>query len=97
MTARVFLFVVAFAVGGGVARAATPPRTDILMLSGDGTPRNPPVRWEFMLDAGRGADVKSTILVPSCWEQQGFGAYYYGTQGRGKADDDPLIPKEVGT
>jgi hypothetical protein len=37
------------------------------------------------------------ILVPSCWEQQGFGAYYYGTQGRGKPDDDPVIPKETGT
>ena len=37
------------------------------------------------------------IAVPSCWEQQGFGAYYYGTQGRGKPDDDPVIPKETGT
>ncbi len=36
-------------------------------------------------------------MVPSCWEQQGFGAYYYGTQGRGKPDDDPIIPKETGT
>ena len=35
--------------------------------------------------------------MPSCWEQQGFGAYYYGTQGRGKPDDDPVIPKETGT
>ena len=57
-----------------------------------------PVYWDFKLDyrprqrrmkmeAHRGA---------SCWEQQGFGAYYYGTQGRGKPDDDPVIPKETG-
>lgn len=95
---RRYATLVALAVAGaGYAGAPTPPRTDILMLSGDGTPRYPPVRWEFTLDAGRGAGVKGSILVPSCWEQQGFGAYYYGTQGRGKPDDDPVIPREVGT
>jgi len=100
MMARPAILIVALvgcAAAGGFAPAATPPRTDILMLSGDGTPRHPPVRWEFTLDAGRGAGARSSILVPSCWEQQGFGAYYYGTQGRGKPDDDPVIPKEIGT
>jgi hypothetical protein len=73
------------------------PRTEILPLSGDGTPRHPPVRWEFTLDRGRGSGAPTSILVPSNWEQQGFGAYSYGTQGRDKPDDDPVIPKEVGT
>jgi hypothetical protein len=34
--------------------------------------------------------------VPSCWEQHGFGTYYYGTDRRGHPDDDPQIPKEQG-
>jgi hypothetical protein len=88
---------VALCIAPAVLAAATAPRTDILMLSGDGTPQHPPVRWEFTLDSGRGSGVKSSIVVPSCWEQQGFGAYYYGTQGRGKPDDDPIIPKETGS
>ncbi len=79
------------------AEAWTQPRTEILPLSGTGEPRSAPVRWNFSIDRGRGSEAPGTILVPSCWEQEGFGAYYYGTQGRGKPDDDPVIPKEVGT
>jgi glycosyl hydrolase family 2 len=71
--------------------------TEILPLSGMGAADEAPVYWDFKLDAGRGAGEWKRILVPSCWEQQGFGAYYYGTQGRGKPDDDPVIPKETGT
>ena len=78
---------------------ATP--NQILPLSGMGEKGEAPVYWEFKLDRGRGAYVDpqpwSRILVPSQWEQQGFGTYYYGTQGRGKPDDDPVIPKETGT
>jgi hypothetical protein len=66
-------------------------------LSGMGKAGEAPVYWDFRLDTGRGAGEWKPILVPSCWEQQGFGAYYYGTQGRGKSDDDPVIPKETGT
>lgn len=71
--------------------------TEILPLSGMGEANEAPVHWDFKLDAGRGAGQWQRILVPSCWEQQGFGAYYYGTQGRGKPDNDPVIPKETGT
>jgi hypothetical protein len=71
--------------------------TGILPLSGMGVANEAPVHWDFKLDAGRGAGEWRRIVVPSCWEQQGFGAYYYGTQRRGKPDDDPLIPKETGT
>ena len=75
--------------------AAAP--TERLPLSGMGEAGEAPVYWDFRLDQGRGAGEWKRILVPSCWEQQGFGRYYYGTQGRGKADDDPLIPRETGT
>ncbi|MES1263328.1 MAG: hypothetical protein ABUL69_03155, partial [Peristeroidobacter soli] len=71
--------------------------TRVLPLSGMGEPGEAPIYWQFKLDAGRGAGKWTRIEVPSCWEQQGFGAYYYGTQGRGKPDDDPSIPKETGT
>jgi hypothetical protein len=71
--------------------------TQVLPLSGLGEKNETPVYWDFKLDAGRGSGKWTKIVVPSCWEQQGFGAYYYGTQGRGKPDDDPIIPKETGT
>jgi hypothetical protein len=75
--------------------------TLVLPLSGMGEAGEQTIYWDFKLDAGRGSGPDrgkwARIAVPSCWEQQGFGAYYYGTQGRGKPDDDPVIPKETGT
>jgi hypothetical protein len=78
------------------ALAAAAP-TETLPLSGMGEENEAPVYWDFKLDTGRASGEWRRILVPSCWEQQGFGAYYYGTQGRGKPDDDPVIPRETGT
>lgn len=72
-------------------------QTEILPLSGMGKESDGPVYWDFRIDSGRGAGEWKRIVVPSCWEQQGFGTYYYGTTGRGKPDDDPVIPKETGT
>jgi hypothetical protein len=71
--------------------------TEVLPLSGMGEKGEAPVYWDFRLDSGRGSGEWRRIAVPSQWEQQGFGSYYYGTQGRGKPDDDPVIPKETGT
>lgn len=71
--------------------------TEVLPLSGMGDADEAPVYWDFRLDTGRGSGEWTRILMPSQWEQQGFGSYYYGTQGRGKPDDDPVIPKETGT
>ncbi|HEU4778722.1 MAG TPA: glycoside hydrolase family 2 TIM barrel-domain containing protein [Steroidobacteraceae bacterium] len=75
--------------------------TQVLPLSGMGEAGESPVYWEFKLDNGRGSSAGNgkwnRTAVPSNWEQQGYGTYYYGTQGRGKPDDDPVIPKETGT
>jgi hypothetical protein len=71
-------------------------QTQIVPLSGMGEPGEQPVLWDFRIDNGRGAGQWTRIRVPSCWEQEGFGTYYYGTQGRNKPDDDPIIPKERG-
>jgi hypothetical protein len=73
------------------------PTTETLPLSAMGDKNETPVYWDFRLDSGRGSGEWRRIEVPSQWEQQGFGRYYYGTQGRGKPDDDPVIPKETGT
>jgi hypothetical protein len=34
--------------------------------------------WDFYCTGGRKSGFWTTIQVPSCWEQQGFGAYNYG-------------------
>lgn len=36
------------------------------------------VKWDFFCTSGRNSGKWTTIQVPSCWEQQGFGAYNYG-------------------
>lgn len=76
--------------------AVSSQRTAVLPLSGMGQEGEAPVYWDFHLDSGRGSGQWTRIRVPSCWEQEGFGAYYYGTQGRGKDDADAIIPKEEG-
>jgi hypothetical protein len=75
---------------------ASAAQTQVVPLSGMGEPGEQPVHWDFRIDSGRGAGQWTRIRVPSCWEQEGFGSYYYGTQGRNKPDDDPIIPKERG-
>jgi hypothetical protein len=71
-------------------------QTQVVPLSGMGEPGEQPVHWQFRIDSGRGAGQWTRIRVPSCWEQEGFGTYYYGTQGRNRPDSDPIIPKERG-
>lgn len=36
------------------------------------------VEWEFMCSSGRNSNKWTRISVPSCWETQGFGRYFYG-------------------
>ena len=76
---------------------AASPVTQIMPLTGTGEAGEQPVFWDFRLDSGRGSGrTWNRIVVPSCWEQQGFGGYYYGTHARGKPDGDPMIPQERG-
>jgi len=77
-----------------VFASATP--TQVIPLTGMGEPGEQPVYWDFRLDNGRGSGQWTQILMPSCWEQQGFGTYYYGLTGRGRPDSDSIIPKERG-
>jgi len=43
-----------------------------------GTSANKTVDWDFYCSAGMNSGRWTKIAVPSCWEQQGFGAYNYG-------------------
>ncbi|MEI6138803.1 MAG: glycoside hydrolase family 2 TIM barrel-domain containing protein [Mariniphaga sp.] len=51
-------------------------QTETRYLSGTGADHT--VNWEFLCSAGMNSGKWTTIAVPSCWEQQGFGAYNYG-------------------
>jgi hypothetical protein len=51
-------------------------QTEIRYLSGTGADNT--VEWQFLCSAGMNSGHWTTIAVPSCWEQQGFGAYNYG-------------------
>lgn len=50
--------------------------TQVSYLSGTGADAT--VQWDFFCSAGRNSGKWTKIAVPSCWEQQGFGAYNYG-------------------
>lgn len=71
---RYMLFLLSI-IGGlpiGFAQLAT----DIVYLSGTGADNR--LDWEFYCSKGRNSGKWTTIPVPSCWEQEGFGGYYYG-------------------
>src|SRR6478672_2904613 len=40
------------------------------------------VTWDFFCTGGRNSGKWTTIQVPSCWEQQGFGSYNYGRDNK---------------
>ncbi|EGF91098.1 evolved beta-galactosidase subunit alpha [Asticcacaulis biprosthecium C19] len=58
------------------------PQTERVYLSGKG-PKDA-VAWEFSVTEGRRAGEKTTIPVPSVWEQHGFGTYNYGNEGEAR-------------
>jgi len=52
-------------------------QTEICYLSG--TDANHTVNWEFYCSDCMNSKNWTTIEVPFCWEQQGFGKYNYET------------------
>lgn len=77
------LFAASFA-----ALAAVEPQTERNYLSGHG-PKDA-VPWEFTVTGGRRAGEKTTIQVPSNWEQHGFGTYNYGLAPVPRSDEHGL-------
>lgn len=71
---RLFMFLGLFlAWTGAVALQAQSTKT--IYLSGTGF--NDPVEWDFYCTAGMNSGEWTTIQVPACWEQEGFGQYTY--------------------
>ena len=64
----------------------TAQETLIKYLSG--TDKDHPVKWDFFCTKGMNSGKWTTINVPSCWEQQGFGTYNYY--------EDKINPDEQG-
>lgn len=60
----------------GLAAAQPAPQKQVQYLSGRDNTHT--VAWDFYCTGGRQSGYWTTIQVPSCWEQQGFGAYNYG-------------------
>jgi hypothetical protein len=58
------------------AQLANIPSKQLQYLSGRDNTRT--ATWDFYCTGGRKSGYWTTIQVPSCWEQQGFGAYNYG-------------------
>ena len=53
-------------------------KTEVRYLSGTGADNT--VSWKFYCSAGQNSGKWTSIEVPSCWEQQGFGAYNFGRE-----------------
>lgn len=69
--------------------------TEVRYLSGTGP--EDAVPWEFLCTGGRQSGAWTTIPVPSCWEQQGFGTYNYGVHhrpGKDRPNPPPLADEE---
>src|SRR5688500_1941511 len=71
------------------AAVAGARETEVRYLSGSGP--EDAVPWEFFCTGGRNSGTWTTIPVPSCWEQQGFGTYNYGVHHR-PSKDKPAPP-----
>jgi hypothetical protein len=87
---------ISFVLGLLLAAAVAGAReTEVRYLSGTGP--EDAVPWEFFCTGGRNSGTWTTIPVPSCWEQQGFGTYNYGVHHRPNKDKPappPLADEE---
>lgn len=52
-----------------------------------GTDKDNTVQWDFMCTSGRNSNRWTKIPVPSCWEMQGFGTFYYGWEEPETSDE----------
>ena len=73
---RFLLSLVSLVLLAFTAAAQPTPQKQVQYLSGRDNTRT--ATWDFYCTGGRKSGYWTTIQVPSCWEQQGFGAYNYG-------------------
>ncbi|MDF1576155.1 MAG: glycoside hydrolase family 2 TIM barrel-domain containing protein [Bacteroidales bacterium] len=74
MTLRFYFLV--FMISSLLSAALSAQETEVVYLSGTGFDRT--AEWDFYCTDGMNSKAWTTIEVPSCWEQQGFGEYNYG-------------------
>lgn len=96
----VSIFILSLLLGLDFLQASSShdPQKEVQYLSGRSNENT--VTWDFYCTGGRNSGYWTTIEVPSCWEQQGFGRYNYGrdyhTYGRQNkyADEKGLYKHE---
>lgn len=52
-----------------------------------GKDKDSTIQWDFMVTSGRNNNRWTKIHVPSCWETQGFGTFYYGWEEPETSDE----------
>ncbi|WP_400190426.1 glycoside hydrolase family 2 TIM barrel-domain containing protein [Hymenobacter sp. B81] len=78
MAASAFRWLLVWLLVQAAAAAAQPPAPTKQVQYLSGRDSRHPATWDFFCTGGRRSGAWTTIQVPSCWEQQGFGAYNYG-------------------
>lgn len=63
------------------------------MLTGTGP--EDAVPWDFTIDGGMRAGERTTIAVPSNWQQQGFGHYQYGVDRARRTRDRGIYHRTI--
>ncbi len=75
-------------LASGAAAAGKTQCTSKVYLSG--IDKDSDVRWDFFCSSGRNSGRWTDIKVPSCWETEGFGTYYYGWEEPFDSDETGL-------
>jgi hypothetical protein len=91
----VTLFIIPFITGRDDPSKLADHSTETQIVYLTGTGSDSQVEWDFYCTGGRKSGYWNKIKVPSCWEQEGFGAYNYGVNFYSKVTD-PAIPTEKG-
>ena len=80
MKCNKLIFLILLFLNPGFATFAASTQKQTIFLSG--TDNTHTKTWDFFCTSGRKSGVWTKIEVPSQWEQQGFGEYDYGRDGR---------------
>jgi len=68
-------------------RRGLPTQTETQRHYLSGKDKDNTVQWDFKVTSGRNSNRWTKIPVPSCWETQGFGTFYYGWEEPETSDE----------
>lgn len=89
MNRRLLSFII-ICVFGVCRMACLASKVDTERCYLSGLDKDTDVVWDFMCTSGRNSGKWSRIKVPSCWETQGFGTYYYGWEEPAGSDESGI-------